>query len=224
MDLDFLESLNAWPIVVIGHLSLSSFLQTHHEYTSESSMSSTENIDVQLMSIFNLFIWKYKQQTIVFRFWHHFERNWSLKWAMCFCFVKELNCFTNHYFSLPFSSEVFTESKVEVKMRFFHLLLCCWVSASMAAVPVILDTDMDFDVDDVGALCVLHALQVRLLSESPQRLTRIFMRQSWLVSDWFLFKDLGEAELIGVVHNAGYPKVYNINISISTIMDQHLRI
>jgi len=47
----------------------------------------------------------------------------------------------------------------------------------MAAVPVILDTDMDFDVDDVGALCVLHALQ-----------------------------DLGEAELIGVVHNAGYPK------------------
>ena len=30
----------------------------------------------------------------------------------------------------------------------------------MAAVPVILDTDMDFDVDDVGALCVLHALQV----------------------------------------------------------------
>ena len=116
------------------------------------------------LSIFNLFIWKYKQQTIVFRFWHHFERNWSLKWAMCFCFVKELNCFTNHYFSLPFSSEVFTESKVEVKMRFFHLLLCCWVSASMAAVPVILDTDMDFDVDDVGALCVLHALQVRLLS------------------------------------------------------------
>ena len=79
---------------------------------------------------------------------------------MCFCFVKELNCFTNHYFSLPFSSEVFTESKVEVKMRFFHLLLCCWVSASMAAVPVILDTDLDFDVDDVGALCVLHALQV----------------------------------------------------------------
>ena len=181
------------------------------------------------LSIFNLFIWKYKQQTIVFRFWHHFERNWSLKWAMCFCFVKELNCFTNHYFSLPFSSEVFTESKVEVKMRFFHLLLCCWVSASMAAVPVILDTDMDFDVDDVGALCVLHALQVRLLSWGNclglcQRLTRIFMRQSWLVSDWFLFKDLGEAELIGVVHNAGYPKVYNINISISTIMDQHLRI
>ena len=70
------------------------------------------------LSIFNLFIWKYKQQTIVFRFWHHSEWNWSLKWAMCFCFVKELNCFTNHYFSLPFSSEVFTESKVEVKWDF----------------------------------------------------------------------------------------------------------
>ena len=44
-------------------------------------------------------------------------------------------------------------------MRVFDLLLCL-TSASMAAVPVILDTDMDFDVDDVGALCVLHALQV----------------------------------------------------------------
>ena len=61
---------------------------------------------------------------------------------------------------MSLSSEVFTESKLEVKMRLFYLLLCCWVSASMAAVPVILDTDMDFDVDDVGALCVLHALQV----------------------------------------------------------------
>ena len=67
----------------------------------------------------------------------------------------------------------------EVKMRIFHILLF-WASSSMAAVPVpvilvimieiflqakweikvILDTDMDFDVDDVGALCVLHALQV----------------------------------------------------------------
>ena len=47
----------------------------------------------------------------------------------------------------------------QVRMRVLDLLLC-WTSASMAAVPVILDTDMDFDVDDVGALCVLHALQV----------------------------------------------------------------
>ena len=38
--------------------------------------------------------------------------------------------------------------------------LFCLISVSMPTVPVILDTDMDFDVDDVGALCVLHALQV----------------------------------------------------------------
>ena len=45
-------------------------------------------------------------------------------------------------------------------MKVLGLLLCWMTSASMAAVPVILDTDMDFDVDDVGALCLLHALQV----------------------------------------------------------------
>ena len=90
---------------------------------------------------------------------------------------------------MPLSSEVFTESRVEVKMRAFHLLLCCcWVSASMAAVPVILDTDLDFDVDDVGALCVLHALQVSeelimiimgtLFGTVSESLTWILVRQS----------------------------------------------
>ena len=47
---------------------------------------------------------------------------------------------------------------------------------ALAVVPLILDTDMDFNVDDVGALCLAHALQ-----------------------------DLGETELLAVVHNAGYP-------------------
>ena len=123
-------------------------------------MSSTENIDVQFVNFqsFHLEI----QTTnnciqILTSFWKELVS--EVSHVLLFC--KRIELF---YQSLPFSSEVFTESKVEVKMRFFHLLLCCWVSASMAAVPVILDTDMDFDVDDVGALCVLHALQVRLLS------------------------------------------------------------
>ena len=35
------------------------------------------------------------------------------------------------------------------------------VENSKGAVPsLILDTDMDFDVDDVGALCLVHSLQV----------------------------------------------------------------
>ena len=50
--------------------------------------------------------------------------------------------------------------KTAVKM-WSPVPLFCLLSASMATVPVILDTDMDFDVDDVGALCLLHALQVR---------------------------------------------------------------
>jgi len=56
------------------------------------------------------------------------------------------------------------------------LLLQAMIGLGMATVPLIIDTDMDFDVDDVGALCVAHALQ-----------------------------DLGEVDLLAVVHNAGYP-------------------
>ena len=43
-------------------------------------------------------------------------------------------------------------------------------------IPLILDSDFSFDVDDVGALCVAHALA-----------------------------DLGEAEIIGVIFDSGYP-------------------
>ena len=44
-------------------------------------------------------------------------------------------------------------------------------------VPLIIDTDMSFDVDDVGAICVAHALA-----------------------------DRGEADLIGIVYDSGYPE------------------
>ena len=44
------------------------------------------------------------------------------------------------------------------------------------ATPII-DTDMSFDVDDVGAICMAHALH-----------------------------DLGEARLLAVVHDSGYPR------------------
>ena len=45
-------------------------------------------------------------------------------------------------------------------------------------VPLIIDTDMSFDVDDVGAICIAHALM-----------------------------DRGEADLLAVVHSSGYPEV-----------------
>ncbi|KAL1500476.1 hypothetical protein AB1Y20_013133 [Prymnesium parvum] len=44
-------------------------------------------------------------------------------------------------------------------------------------VPLIIDTDMSFDVDDVGAICIAHALH-----------------------------DSGEANLLAVVHSTGYPE------------------
>jgi hypothetical protein len=44
------------------------------------------------------------------------------------------------------------------------------------AVPLIIDTDMSFDVDDVGAVCLAHALM-----------------------------DRGEAVLLAVIHDSGYP-------------------
>jgi len=50
-------------------------------------------------------------------------------------------------------------------------------STATASVPLIIDTDMSFDVDDVGAICIAHALM-----------------------------DLGEAELLAVVHSSGYPE------------------
>ena len=48
---------------------------------------------------------------------------------------------------------------------------------AFVATPLIVDTDMSFDVDDVGALCMAHALH-----------------------------DLGEASLLAVMHNSGYPQ------------------
>ncbi|KAL1522516.1 hypothetical protein AB1Y20_017503 [Prymnesium parvum] len=45
------------------------------------------------------------------------------------------------------------------------------------ATPLIIDTDLSFDVDDVMAVCVAHALH-----------------------------DLGEASLLAIVHDAGYPR------------------
>ena len=47
----------------------------------------------------------------------------------------------------------------------------------MARVPLIVDTDMSFDVDDVMAVCMAHALH-----------------------------DNGEARLLAIVHDAGYPE------------------
>ena len=46
----------------------------------------------------------------------------------------------------------------------------------LGPVPLIIDTDMSFDVDDVGAVCVAHALA-----------------------------DRGAAEIIGIVYDSGYP-------------------
>ncbi|KAL3929133.1 MAG: hypothetical protein SGPRY_002090, partial [Prymnesium sp.] len=48
---------------------------------------------------------------------------------------------------------------------------------SHLVVPLIIDTDMSFDVDDVGAICIAHALM-----------------------------DRGEADLLAVVHSSGYPE------------------
>ena len=45
-----------------------------------------------------------------------------------------------------------------------------------SATPLIVDSDLSFDVDDVGAICIAHALH-----------------------------DLGEAKLLAVMHNSGYP-------------------
>ena len=56
---------------------------------------------------------------------------------------------------------------------------------------MILDTDMDFDVDDVGALCLAHSLQVHM-----NVLKNMYV---------FFMQDLGEAELLAVVHSTGYP-------------------
>ena len=56
------------------------------------------------------------------------------------------------------------QTSVSQIMRFsfivFHVFSFV-VENSKGAVPsLILDTDMDFDVDDVGALCLVHSLQV----------------------------------------------------------------
>ena len=56
------------------------------------------------------------------------------------------------------------------------LLLSLLLPLSSLVVKLIIDTDMDYDVDDVGAVCAAHAMA-----------------------------DRGEVEIIAIVHNAGYP-------------------
>ena len=60
---------------------------------------------------------------------------------------------------------------------------------------MILDTDMDFDVDDVGALCLVHSLQVAIY----------FTLHFRSKLDDYSLQDLGEVELLAVVHSTGYP-------------------
>jgi len=59
----------------------------------------------------------------------------------------------------------------------FLFLLPYLICISSAKIPLIIDTDMDYDVDDVGAVCIAHALA-----------------------------DMGEVDLIAMVHNVGYPR------------------
>lgn len=57
------------------------------------------------------------------------------------------------------------------------LILVSARARSIGKVPLIIDSDMDFDVDDVGAVCIANALA-----------------------------DMGEAEILAVVHDTGYPE------------------
>lgn len=54
------------------------------------------------------------------------------------------------------------------------IALLCLVRGTAAAIPIVIDTDMSIDVDDVGMLCAAHALQ-----------------------------DLDEAKILAVVHDCG---------------------
>ena len=63
-----------------------------------------------------------------------------------------------------------------LKMQLFLLFSAC-IALANSMVKLIIDTDMDFDVDDVGAVCAAHAMA-----------------------------DRGEVEIIAIVHNAGYPR------------------
>ena len=57
------------------------------------------------------------------------------------------------------------------------LFLSLLFTLSSSVVKLIIDTDMGFDVDDVGAVCAAHAMA-----------------------------DKGEVEIIAIVHDAGYPR------------------
>merc|ERR1712055_82577 len=58
-----------------------------------------------------------------------------------------------------------------------YLIILLQVFSAESAVPLIIDTDASFDVDDVVAICMAHALM-----------------------------DKGEADIKAIVHDAGYPR------------------
>ena len=55
---------------------------------------------------------------------------------------------------------------------------------------LILDTDMDFDVDDVGALCLAHSLQVKqfILSETSNFYPLLCLTCCWALENLFNYK------------------------------------
>ena len=62
-------------------------------------------------------------------------------------------------------------------MRLCYLLCTILLPSILAQVPLIIDTDASFDVDDVVAICLAHALA-----------------------------DRGEANILAIVHDAGIPE------------------
>ena len=65
-----------------------------------------------------------------------------------------------------------------VLMSGLALVIAASTSVSAAGVPLIIDTDASFDVDDVVAVCMAHALM-----------------------------DRGEVDIKAIVHDAGIPEV-----------------
>ena len=61
--------------------------------------------------------------------------------------------------------------------KYYKLMFSGLAAINAAPVPLIIDTDMGFDVDDVGAICLANALV-----------------------------DLGEANILAIVHDTGFDK------------------
>ena len=86
----------------------------------------------------------------------------------------------------------------------FHLLFTTIIGVQASPIPIILDTDMTYDVDDVGALATLHALadlgEIEILGVAYNEIHRSGVAAIQVINAWYGREHIPVAGYTGPLH------------------------